>query len=115
MYTLLTGKSLDVLSPTAREIAEGENVGSGLTYWQMHGVIPAKLGWPVIPDSSIFGFFGEGAFENGDPTDNHHADTPGEANEEHDLKNVFAPEHQVERHGCEPSTQPDWILMAGSL
>lgn len=70
---------------------------------------------PVIAGASIFGFFGEGAFENGDPTDNHHTDTPGQASEEHDLENVFAPKHQVERHGSEPSAQPDWILTAGSL
>jgi hypothetical protein len=42
---------------------------------------------------SIFGLFREGALENGDPTDDHHADTSGEANEEHDLENVLAPKH----------------------
>lgn len=69
----------------------------------------------MIAGSSIFGIVGEGAFENGDPTEKYNADTPGQAKEEHDLENVFAPKHQVERHGWEPSARPDWTLTAGSL
>jgi hypothetical protein len=48
---------------------------------------------PVIPDSSILSVFGESAFENGDPTEKHYADTPDQASEEHDLQNLFAPKH----------------------
>jgi hypothetical protein len=55
---------------------------------------PARLvsGW-VISYLSILTVFGEGTFENGDPTEKHYADTPDQAGEEHDLQNVLAPKH----------------------
>jgi hypothetical protein len=50
---------------------------------------------PIIDrlQSSILAVFGEGTFENGDPTEKHDADTPDQASKEHGLENVLAPEH----------------------
>jgi hypothetical protein len=41
----------------------------------------------------IFIIFGEGALENGNPTEKHYADTSNQASEEHDLQDVLAPKH----------------------
>jgi hypothetical protein len=81
MSTLLTGKSLEVLTKKDLRGAIEPHKHGGT-----HHILDERK-------MSVFSIFGEGAFENGNPAEKHYGGTPDQASEEHSFQNVLAPKH----------------------